>query len=322
MKRFSHSHSPDTGACAASSIFWPRGLSRDSCHIHFSIWFVYVESAQRFNSSWSIRTISTHNKLNRFWNHTHMSNYRRREYEYLFIVSEAHSLTSIAFIQCRPLHTSDTIVPYCSIYEWRMEQQERTTTTRPAHEWYLCKYIIINLFSRTQYLKRCVGTMQTEKPTKKWNLVDFISIEIVFRIHLLATHEARLTSSCNDTGRCLISTFILFISNLFFRYYHLRCCWMFDAFFIASSFCVLLFVVIQSMLVYVRRASQAVIIGKVLKKKCNWFDQLFNLANCVALSLSRNETYFFRLLNSEYFCRWHCGRSNRINFCGQSQYTK
>lgn len=113
------------------------------------------------------------------------------------------------------LHTSDTIVPYGSVNDGS-SVREHATTSSPAHEWYLCKYYQF-VFS-IQY--KTLSRNQTDRKANK---------EILFRSKLYSNPSACEYARWSVQGslvaaialircssRCLIFTFILFISILFF----------------------------------------------------------------------------------------------------------
>lgn len=158
---------------------------------------------------------------------THMPNYRRRECEYLFIVFDAHSFTSIR-------HCSAYVRYDCSVrfsLECVAWMAAAACASTPPHLDRGMSDIfvnIINLFSRYN-IGRWVEIRQTAEPTKKRNLVDFIPIGIIFEsICFVNTHGeahrallsvAAAVALIRYSGRCLIFTFILFISIFFFITY-------------------------------------------------------------------------------------------------------
>lgn len=198
-----------------------------------------------------------------------------------------------------------------SLHPYNVKEQTAVTAQmRPAHAWYLCKYYQFVFTIHNQKQNRW-NRNQTDRKANKENEV----FSILFRSKLYSNPSAyarvtwrRRTVHNMQHVRCTryirffdipvsmfnLRAFHLFISMFFFFHYrHLQCCWMFDAFFViscsssiasssSSSFvsCFWLSFDVRCLVVGTTRQSS---LGKCWKK-CNWFDQLFNLANCVRIS--------------------------------------
>lgn len=219
-------------------------------------------------------------------------------------------------IHCNRAYIRYDCVPIGSI-QMRMAAVTSSTHTPPLSDIYVN---IINLFSLSPTCGvRWIEIGQTEEPTKKRNLVDFISIQKIIPNPSACARSCAWVRCIRNTHAAYRSMFNLHIYFIYFEFFIIifitciavRCSMHFSS----SSFLRLVFTLSFNVYPTHHTAEQSSL-GKCWKK-CNWFDQLFNLANCVqtTTSLSRADVFLLPLTPC-------CGRSDRTQFRGQSQYPK
>lgn len=157
-----------------------------------------------------------------------MSNYRRREYEYIYLSFLKRTALPPSYVVyvVYVVDPSDTIVPLWFRITWMTAV---TARIRPTHAWYsyLCKYYqLVFTSTTTTNNDRQKRQQKKTKSCKFYFVFESICLYMHGEVHTALSYvQLHIALICfRYTGRCFNLHVCIYFDILFIYYYHLKYC--------------------------------------------------------------------------------------------------